>query len=130
MQSEIDPRDFIVAAAEETALLLSHASYRESCYQKTLAHLLEKEFIVRQEVHIIFKLPDGFPFGTGRADIVCQHRKTGQIVVCELKANVSSHLKRDLGQISRYMFHYECHSGLLLYFTGWERKVEAHMFDH
>ena len=123
------PRDLIIRAAERVAVMLAHASYRESCYQKALAHLLEPEFIVRQEVHIVYKLPDAFVFGTGRADLVCHHRATGCVVIVELKANVNVNLQRDIGQTARYMFHHPCHGGLLLYFRGWHRNVEAHKVD-
>ena len=115
------PRKLIADAARKCADALSHAMYRESCYQKLLAHFLETDFIVYQEVHVIYKL-NGFPYGTGRIDLLCVHKETKQRIVVELKANVSVRLRRD--------FDTSCDSGLLLYFSGWSRKVGVHTFDH
>ena len=123
------PRKLIAEAARKCAGALSHAMYRESCYQKLLAHFLETDFIVYQEVHVIYKL-NGFPYGTGRIDLLCFHKETKKRIVVELKANVSVRLRRDFGQLARYMHHTSCDAGLLLYFSGWSRKVGVHSFDH
>jgi hypothetical protein len=116
----------IIEQAQDTAQMLSHASYREAAYQTVLTHLLEKEFECRMEVQVLYKLADNFIFGHGRIDIVVKDPKTGEVVIVETKANVRPNRRQHLGQLARYMEHYKKPSnvtGLLLYFNGWEDHV-------
>jgi hypothetical protein len=116
----------ILAAGIKTAELLAHASYRESCYQKVLGHLLRPHFTVHLEVPVTFRLSDQFIYGTGRIDLVCTHKATDETFVIEIKANVKEHILAHLGQLARYCKHYSCHGGLLIYFKGWTKTITTH----
>ena len=120
------PIQMILTAATDTAVLLSHASYRESCYQKVLGHLLRPHFKVHLEVPVTFRLSDNFVYGTGRIDLVCKHKESDDTFVIEIKANVKEHILAHIGQLARYCKHYSCDGGLLIYFKGWTKTITSH----
>ena len=81
--------------------------YTENNYQNALIHFLNPlpETAVSREVHISYKLSDGYVFGSGRADIVCE--TTDTIYILELKANTDyKWIKKFSGQTLRYVNHY------------------------
>lgn len=119
-------RQRIVEIAHDTAKELSHAGYREAAYQNVLQHLLQKDgFAVRSEEGVVYKLSDGFCFGHGRLDLIVTHKETNETFILELKAGVRPNRRRDLGQLARYMHHYngELTGGILLYFNSWDKDV-------
>ena len=94
--------DVIKSAVAETALLLQNASYLESQYQKVLGHLLiQRHMNVSSEVHIAYKLPDGFVFGSGRIDLMFE--TDTEMYIIELK--VQGKIATTVGQLKRYMVH-------------------------
>ena len=115
-------------------LTRSHA-YSESNYQAALSHFLQKElsddFTVSREVHIPYRLSDGFVYGSGRADIICEDRAERNCYILELKANVDGRvLKKYYGQLSRYTKHHPCEykkTGVVVLFnSNSEPTVKVH----
>ena len=84
-------------------------NYTESNYQNALLHMLRSHTnpntILCKEVSLTYKLSDGFVFGSGRIDILCE---TSDVVyILELKNNVDCKwLKKFTGQTLRYVKHY------------------------
>ena len=115
----------IIEIAEETARALSHASYRESCYQSVLMYKLKQAgYKVQAECGVVYKLPDGFQFGHGRLDLVVEDTTTDEVFIIELKANVRVNPRRDLGQLARYQIHWPVTAvGLLFYYQGWDKNI-------
>ena len=123
--------DRIIALAEETAVLLSHASYRENAYQTVFAHLLrQNNFKVRSEVGVVYRLPSGFQFGAGRMDLLVEEKDTKEVFILELKANVRYNGRAHLGQLARYQHHWATPAtGLLFYFQGWDKTCLHFQLD-
>ena len=123
--------DRIVSLAEETCVLLSHASYRENAYQTVFAHLLRQHnFSVRSEVGVVYRLPSGFQFGQGRMDLLVQDKDTNALYILELKANVRVNRRSHVGQMARYMHHWHTPAtGLLFYFNGWDKTCLHFQLD-
>ena len=119
--------DRIIALAEETAVLLSHASYRENAYQTVFAHLLRQHnFKVRSEVGVVYRLPSGFQFGAGRMDLLVEEKDTKEVFILELKANVRYNGRAHLGQLARYQHHWVTPSYRPpLLFSGMGQDVSA-----
>ena len=116
----------ILEIAHDTAKELCHGGYREQAYQMVLMHLLQKEgFHVRSEVGVVYKLSDGFCFGHGRLDLICTDPKNKETYILELKAQVRPNQRQHLGQLARYMHHYngDVTGGMLLYFNSWDKNV-------
>ena len=97
-------------------------NYTESNYQNALLHLLEthtdQNTILCKEVSLTYKLSDGFVFGSGRIDILCE---TGDnVYILELKNNVDCKwLKKFTGQTLRYVKHFNTNKkkvGILIIF--------------
>ena len=114
MDSLTQVESFIQLCCDQTDKELdrNHA-YTESNYQNALLHFLlsnqdfRSRYNVMREVHINYKLSDGFVFGHGRADIILDSPKISYIL--ELKANVGSdtrHLRKYIEQCRRYMHNY------------------------
>ena len=80
---------------------------------------------MRSEVGVVYKLSDGFCFGHGRLDLIVTHKEKNETFILELKAGVRPNRRRDLGQLARYMHHYngELTGGILLYFNSWDKDV-------
>ena len=83
--------------------------YSESNYQNALIHYLIRELdpktTICREVNIVYRLSDGFVFGSGRADIVVE--TDSNCYILELKANVDcKHIKKFFGQCAKYTRHY------------------------
>ena len=84
--------------------------YSENNYQNALIMFL-KDFLgedvaVNREVHINYRLSNGYIFGSGRADIICETKDS--VYILELKANSDyKWLKKFSGQTERYVQHYE-----------------------
>lgn len=82
--------------------------YSENNYQNALIHYLNgllTNTAVSREVHISYQLSDGFVFGSGRADIVCETEKN--VFILELKVNSDyKWIKKHSGQTLRYVRHY------------------------
>jgi len=123
--------DRIITLAEETAVLLSHASYRENAYQTVFAHLLrQNNFKVRSEVGVVYRLPSGFQFGAGRMDLLVEEKDTKEVFILELKANVRYNGRAHLGQLARYQHHWNAPAtGLLFYFQGWDKTCLHFLLD-
>jgi len=84
-------------------------NYTESNYQNALLHYLRKavpdEMVCAKEVSVTYKLSDGFCFGGGRIDIICEDATSCWIL--ELKAHADRRMiARFSGQTNRYVKHY------------------------
>ena len=82
--------------------------YTETNYQNALIHCLNDlltNTAVCREVHISYRLSDGYIFGSGRADIICEQEEV--VYILELKVSCDSkYLKKYCGQTQRYIKHY------------------------
>ena len=82
--------------------------FTESNYQNALIHLLNRklpEVSVNREVHINYKLKDGYVFGSGRADIVLE--SSTHVIILELKVSVDcKYIRKFIGQTLRYIRNY------------------------
>ena len=98
-------------------------SYSESNYQNALIHYLlsnsDPKTTICREVNIVYRLANGFVFGSGRADIIIESEK--DCFILELKANVDGkHIKKYFGQCARYVKHYRTNlkkTGLIVLFN-------------
>jgi DNA-binding sugar fermentation-stimulating protein len=100
--------------------------YTESNYQNSLVHYLlqsmPKGTHVMKETTVLYRLSDGFVFGSGRIDILCE--TSDMCFILELKANVDQQRKycsRFSGQTSRYVKHFpttKTKQGILVLFSS------------
>ena len=93
----------------DQALTRSHG-YSESNYQSALMyHLnqkLDNEFTISREVHVPYRLPSGYVFGSGRADIICENTEEKICYILELKAADQRVWRKWFGQLNRYVTHH------------------------
>ena len=104
-QNEV--RTLVEQCINKTSEQLKNEIYLEASYHNVLAHYLRQtgKFInVHCEYNINYRLPDGYVFGIGRADIVLE---TAQILfIIEVKASTSTKsLSGAIGQLNRYARH-------------------------
>jgi len=102
--------------------------YSEAQYQTVFVLLLQKrlpEYHWQKEVIVPFRLKTGETFGFGRADVVGYTEST--VIIIELKAH-SSDRGKTIGQLTKYIKHYNTLKDVFGGFVMWNRGVTSQWY--